>query len=1297
MVQELQQRLGAGEFDFDQIYRRRPKWLFGMPKKDAFFLKRCAVISFVISLQYLKKDDSFADKSTFSAFLNLQNAKKSCDLLKEKMLTFYSEISKWKKRMGPPLSELEFPIDGFYSFEHVKMMGQKEDVQIFVFRAKIGDENSSDSIFLYKYPEKENFNFKKKVIFFACVELENNILHLVPLIHLEHFFSKFSMYCIFCSSNFSGKTKYIHECNALKAKTRLCAQCHRALLQKNDEKSLMKFETFFCDSALSENVSIKCEKCNFKFESQNCFEKHKKFTCYKKYRCDYCSQVIKATRTKSRQQMIETHVCGQNVCYSCGSNFSNFCQCKFSEVKIPQEVGKLAVIKIQTYVLDDGGLNPFLASLFYEVERGVFHCKNFSDNRMTPLAIPEAKNKSYSLNIDLPFPKKVAVKFEGEVKKRDFEAFLLESLEHLYNSICLVSTADVDELSLIYLCLISCRIKVKIFRSKSILTHIFVPVTKTSFVRFENYSDLCKIYREKKRVNFLPQNINDYLERRRVNVTQEDLWSPLDTHEIRERKNHFFFTNKQRLKIFDFNCEARKYHVSESEIFLDAVVGVLKYAYILQHSLQNHIKEFKTMYLYSTPNFSIGAFFFNAAQLTSDYDSFFFVVPYSNGIVSYNASRAENMYAFYVSTKFPNTRSAWHPQGAFVISGTKYRTIIPDVLIQHEDGTISLRFYNSCFRHAHLKKDGICRDGERGRKYALSLGKKDPRKVFKDQIACVKKMFGAKLRDVKVMYHCNWQKMLKFSKIKKLFKEEYVPFPKKRLSCRDSLFPAASDVLEISFPSFGAEEEERDFEVEIIDNNSCFPMQAINNLFPKGRFQVVSGFDVHEKFSIDAQRIFFNGKEYKAAVFLITLLPPTAAEFGVLPYKRICDSRICYPICRSCAEKEPDIFMKGCMHTNKGRQITGSYISLDVQRAMKYGWQVVKIYEAYLYEETEIPPYAEFIRFVLREKIKVSGFPATITQDKQKRAYINEINFHMQLKGGMKLEETDIKKDEAVKDMLKKGLNSMLGFFAINPKNSSFRHEIIYEVDKLRQLFENEKRTNNFVHNVNILSGSALEATTQQKIFASHKVGRSSLVHYSFICGFARNMMFDAICKLKEDDKVRVLRFDSDSIIIRKPRAKNWTSNLPIHPTLPGFWKVEAKGDSYCTLGSKLYCVSSPHSEIIRASGIKQVVDAKENLTLDTFIELYEAYLQGRDISKVIVQHKIYKNNETLQLELRRSLCSLRSEVKLLRIVSAIKQKGQRVKTFPIGTKKAQFPRRNFISKRKSLSPPLANAKKFKT
>jgi len=122
------------------------------------------------------------------------------------------------------------------------------------------------------------------------------------------------------------------------------------------------------------------------------------------------------------------------------------------------------------------------------------------------------------------------------------------------------------------------------------------------------------------------------------------------------------------------------------------------------------------------------------------------------------------------------------------------------------------------------------------------------------------------------------------------------------------------------------------------------------------------------------------------------IIPPRKLYLPVLPSK--INKKLVFTLCRTCAENEQD----KCDHSVDERSLTGTWVLLEVQKAVQLGYKVIDIYEIWHWDETEQYDvdkksggiFTEYINLFLKGKQESSGFPSGIQSENEKIKYVQD-------------------------------------------------------------------------------------------------------------------------------------------------------------------------------------------------------------------------------------------------------------------------------------------------------------------
>ena len=292
-----------------------------------------------------------------------------------------------------------------------------------------------------------------------------------------------------------------------------------------------------------------------------------------------------------------------------------------------------------------------------------------------------------------------------------------------------------------------------------------------------------------------------------------------------------------------------------------------------------------------------------------------------------------------------------------------------------------------------------------------------------------------------------------------------------------------------------------------------------------------------------------------------TLLPPCDLFHPVLPYR--CGQKLVFPLCRTCAEDnitKPLLEKQwGYDHTPEQRQLTGTWCTPEIVKALDKGYTLVHLHEVWHFVSNTVGLFKTYVDTWLKIKEEASGFPDNCTTDAQRRQHVDDY----QAREGIRLDIHNIGKNPGRRAVAKLMLNSMWGKFgqrldkthveeftdprAMHDFLASGRHKISYVspiTDERVEIYYKDHEP-------------AIDVNVNLNIFVA-----------CFTTCWARLKLYEEYDRLGD----RVLYFDTDSIIFTKA-VQEGQYQPPLGKYL-GEFKDELKGDrilEFCSGGPKNY------------------------------------------------------------------------------------------------------------------------------
>lgn len=175
------------------------------------------------------------------------------------------------------------------------------------------------------------------------------------------------------------------------------------------------------------------------------------------------------------------------------------------------------------------------------------------------------------------------------------------------------------------------------------------------------------------------------------------------------------------------------------------------------------------------------------------------------------------------------------------------------------------------------------------------------------------------------------------------------------------------------------------------------------------------------------QPTLINFPKYEGLAFA-KVLPPTRLLLPVLPYNH--DGKLTFPLCRTCLISQNS---SDCVHSIEERCLVDTWLTIELQKAIELGYQLLDIYEVWHFEETaQFDKLANrdglFNRFVdtfYKLKTEGSGYPRSDMTEQEKEQFIIDFEIHE----GIRLEPQNMERNEGKRSIGKLLLNSKYGTY----------------------------------------------------------------------------------------------------------------------------------------------------------------------------------------------------------------------------------------------------------------------------
>ena len=176
------------------------------------------------------------------------------------------------------------------------------------------------------------------------------------------------------------------------------------------------------------------------------------------------------------------------------------------------------------------------------------------------------------------------------------------------------------------------------------------------------------------------------------------------------------------------------------------------------------------------------------------------------------------------------------------------------------------------------------------------------------------------------MWECQWNKLKQERKDIKEFVEALDLV--EPLEPRDAFYGGRTNAIQL----YHKASEDLGEQIKYYDFTSLYPWVNKNGKYPLGHPIIVS-----QPGHTDITQFFGLAK--------CTVLPPQKQFHPVLPLRK--NGKLAFPLCAACIEEEMSSSMlersRFCHHTDQERQITGTWCTPEIEKAVEMGYRIVHI------------------------------------------------------------------------------------------------------------------------------------------------------------------------------------------------------------------------------------------------------------------------------------------------------------------------------------------------------------------
>jgi len=366
-----------------------------------------------------------------------------------------------------------------------------------------------------------------------------------------------------------------------------------------------------------------------------------------------------------------------------------------------------------------------------------------------------------------------------------------------------------------------------------------------------------------------------------------------------------------------------------------------------------------------------------------------------------------------------------------------------------------------------------------------------------------------------------------------------------------------------------------------VDKNSLYPAVAIFHRFPIGLPAVYIGESV-KKIGLDKNlENFFDIETGRVllGVMQATVMAPKSIFVPILPVRD--GNKLKFGLCRTCIRH---MVRERCQHGKKDREITDTWTTPEVLFAMHCGYQLITIWEMYVYEQSDFI-FKDFYTRLARIKLESEGYPDTVESSgfEEKEKYVTDLNEKMP---GLNLTSSNIIKNTGRRAFAKDVSNSGLGKFSQNDLKGTSQYISSYqELHKL--LYESP---NILVKNVTPLTETMAEVCTVPRDDTLGYHRNTQVVIYALVTAYARiGMMKDMRSLMRHGADLYYM--DTDSLFFTLSKSQDIAAiekEFSMGSKAYNAYKYETTKEitSFVSLGAKNYCyVTETGESVVKVRG----------------------------------------------------------------------------------------------------------------
>ena len=294
-------------------------------------------------------------------------------------------------------------------------------------------------------------------------------------------------------------------------------------------------------------------------------------------------------------------------------------------------------------------------------------------------------------------------------------------------------------------------------------------------------------------------------------------------------------------------------------------------------------------------------------------------------------------------------------------------------------------------------------------------------------------------------------------------------------------------------------------QIKYVDFTSLYPYVCKYAHFPIGHPTVYVGDQIPDKVE---------------GLLKCKILPPQNLLHPVLPYRT--RNKLMFPLCAKCADEN----VSDCIHSSEERALKGTWVTIEIEKALSLGYKILEKYEAWHFENTkqynEITKsggiWDSYINLWLKTKQEASGWPSWCQSISDKEKYIELY----EKKEGVQLDQNSIERNEGLRSLSKLMLNSFWGKFGQNAKKDKVTY--VDDPKEYVQMLTSDKIE---VCDIRYVNEEMVMLRWREKDDFVESLPNTNVILAAYTTAHARLKLYQLLEKLQD----RVLYFDTDSVV----------------------------------------------------------------------------------------------------------------------------------------------------------------------